>query len=221
MTTTALASTTASNTTRLAGQQQKLADNFDTFLTLLTAQLKNQDPLEPMKSNEFTQQLVQFSSIEQQMEGNKLLSQLVSSSGAEGVTAGVGYIGKTVSATGDTQTLKGSAEWGYSLPRKASSVELSVLDPLGREVFKAIGDGTAGKHTFNWDGKDALGRQLVDGGQYKLSVKALDASGGAITAATEIRGRVRAVESSADGPILVTDQARAPLKNIISVADPV
>lgn len=215
-------SVTDTNTTAasLASQQKTLANNFDTFLTLLTSQLKNQDPLEPMKSNEFTQQLVQFSGIEQQIQSNKLLNQLVSASGSDGVTAAVGYIGKTVSIASDTQTLKNaSAAWTYNLPREASSVEVAVQDRLGRTVATVTGETTAGNHTLNWDGKDAQGRQLVDGGAYTLKVTAKDSAGSSITPTISISGRVRAIESSSDGPVLVLDQAKAAISKVTSVAD--
>jgi flagellar basal-body rod modification protein FlgD len=211
---------TAATSSTLASQQKKLADNFDTFLTLLTAQLKNQNPLEPMKSEEFTQQLVQYSGIEQQIESNKLLNKLVSASGADGVTAAVSYIGKTVSVSGDTQTLKNaSASWGYSLPREATNVEIAVQDRLGRTVATVTGEGGAGNHTFAWDGKDAQGRQLVDGGAYTLKVTAKDSAGTSMTPTVSISGRVRAIESGTDGPVLVLDQTKAALSKVTSVAE--
>lgn len=219
MVTTATSTANATSAT-LGLQQKKLADNFDTFLKLLTSQLKNQDPLEPMKSNEFTQQLVQFSGIEQQIEGNKLLNKLVSASGADGVTAAVGYIGKTVSVSNDTQNLKdASATWNYSLPREAGTVDIAVQDRLGRTVATIAGQGAAGAHTITWDGKDAQGRQMADGGAYTLKITAKDSAGTSMTPSVSISGRVRAIESSSDGPVLVLDQTKAALSKVTSVAE--
>src|SRR3954470_17819141 len=93
------ASTSATSTSAAASAQKQLAGNFDTFLTLLTTQLKNQDPLSPMDSNQFTQQLVQFSQVEQQINANKNLESLVSMSKAQGATSAVGYLGKTLTVT--------------------------------------------------------------------------------------------------------------------------
>lgn len=219
MTTTAV-STTSTNTARQVVQGQKLADNFNTFLKLLTSQLQNQDPLEPLKSNEFTQQLVQFSSVEQQLETNKLLNQLVTTNGADGVASAVGFIGKTITAEGDKQVLSGGqAEWKYDIARNAQTVQLNVINSLGRTVTSTTGELGSGVHSFTWDGKDALGRQLVDGGQYKLHVVAKDATGIDIEATPQIVGRVRAVETGADGPVLVLNASRVNLNDVKSIAE--
>src|SRR5712675_2430466 len=74
--------------------QKSLSTNFNTFLTLLTTQLKNQDPLAPMDSNQFTQQLVQFSQVEQQINANKNLESLISLTKARGAIDAVSYLGK-------------------------------------------------------------------------------------------------------------------------------
>src|ERR1051326_9398368 len=91
------ASQTAASTGGSAADAQKtLSSNFDTFLTLLTTQLKNQDPLQPMDSNQFTQQLVQFSQVEQQINSNKNLESLISLTKSQTTTAAVSYLGKTL-----------------------------------------------------------------------------------------------------------------------------
>ncbi len=219
MTTSALASATSSdNSTRQATQQKRLTENFDTFLTLLTAQLQNQDPLEPLKANEFTQQLVQFSSVEQALETNKLLGQLVEASGADSLTPLVGYIGKTVAAEGDAMALKDSqAQWRYQLEYPAKSVELRVLDDLGRTVYSQEGQTTNNLHEFKWDGKTTDGNQLEDGGVYRLQVIAADSSGKNIDASTQIVGPVRAIESGQDGAELVLDGAKAKREQLVGV----
>src|ERR1044071_167408 len=82
----------------------RLAENFDTFLSLLTTQLKNQDPLSPLDSNQFTQQIVQMTGVEQQLATNDLLKKLVANTGS-GVATAVSLIGKEVRAVGDASTL--------------------------------------------------------------------------------------------------------------------
>jgi flagellar basal-body rod modification protein FlgD len=79
-----------------------LASNSQTFLTLLTTQLKNQDPTSPLDTNQFTSQLTQMTGVEQQVLSNQLLQQLVSQSSGSGVTSAVGLIGKSVTASGST-----------------------------------------------------------------------------------------------------------------------
>src|SRR3954466_6534696 len=109
----------------------RLAENFDTFLSLLTTQLKNQDPLSPLDSNQFTQQLVQMTGVEQQINGNELLKQLVANT-AGGVATAVSLIGKDVKAVSDKANLTGGkAQWSYNLPAEASDLKVEVLDANG------------------------------------------------------------------------------------------
>ena len=102
MTVAATTSTpTASPAAAPASARTSLATNFNTFLTLLTAQMKNQDPLSPMDSTQFTQQLTQMTGVEQQLQTNDLLKQLVSNT-SSGISSAVSLIGKNVRAVSDT-----------------------------------------------------------------------------------------------------------------------
>ena len=87
----------------------KLAENFDTFLQLLTTQLQHQDPLSPMESNEFVAQLVQFSEVEQAIASNKSLEKLIDLQNTNQATAAIGYIGQTVEAAGSGAHVSGLA----------------------------------------------------------------------------------------------------------------
>src|SRR5215471_11734500 len=144
-----------------------LASNFDTFLSLLTTQLKNQDPLSPLDSNQFTQQLVAMSGVEQQLNTNELLKQLVSNTSG-GISTAVSLIGKEVKAVSDTANISGGkAQWVYNLPSDAASLKVEVLDANGALVHaEAPKDLKAGDHAFTWNGKDLIGNQLPDGGPY-------------------------------------------------------
>ena len=107
----------------------QVADNFQTFLTLLTTQLKNQDPLSPLDTNQFTQQLTEMTGVEQQLLSNKLLQQLVTQNQGGGITAGVGLIGKTITASGTTATLEnGAATWEFAPASPPASMTASVFD---------------------------------------------------------------------------------------------
>src|SRR3954470_4716770 len=121
------ASTSATSTSAAASAQKTLSSNFDTFLSLLTTQLKNQDPLSPMDSNEFTQQLVQFSQVEQQISSNKNLESLIALTKSKTATDAVSYLGKTLTQTDGTAALIGSqAQWTYTLPSNAATVKLLI-----------------------------------------------------------------------------------------------
>lgn len=187
--------TTSADKTALG--MASLADNFNTFLSLLTTQLKNQDPTSPLDSNQFTQQLVQMTGVEQQLNANSLLQQLVNNT-SNGVATAVSLIGKTVKAVSDTANLSnGQAQWTYNLGSGATDLKVQVLDANGKVVHaEAPSDLTAGDHPFTWDGKDLSGTQLPNGGTYTLRVTATDSTGAAIATTTYVQGVVTGVGQS-------------------------
>lgn len=207
--------------TSQAGQAAKgLADNFETFLTLLTTQLKNQDPLEPLDSNEFTSQLVQFTSVEQSIATNKHLESLVALSQTNAANAAVSYLGKEVTAEGISSRLEeGSAKWSYNLPLSSAQTTLTVTDVLGRPVFTTSGETSDGDHAFVWDGNDADGYPLPNG-TYNLKVRALDTLGNEITTKTEVTGKVRSVSFDDGIPVLDIDGVKVGLSNVQTIIEP-
>src|SRR5690242_8555320 len=113
---TAIAPITTDPTATQSAAAKTLAGNFDTFLTLLTTQLQNQDPLNPMDSNQFTQQLVEFSQVEQQINTNDNLKTLISLGQSRSAADAVGYLGKAVTVSnGDAALANGTANWNYQL----------------------------------------------------------------------------------------------------------
>lgn len=199
----AVSGANAATTAASATGRARLAENFDTFLTLLTSQLKNQDPLSPMDSTQFTQQLVQMTGVEQQLLTNDLLEKLVSNTGT-GVSTAVSLIGKEVQADSAEAALKDKkATWTYSLERDASDVKLEVLDAKGRVVTTvAPSANKAGAHTFDWNGKTAGGSDAADG-TYTLRITAKDSQGSTVKSRTYVDGLVSAVEQ-ADGKTLIS-----------------
>lgn len=181
----------------------RLAQNFETFLTLLTTQLKNQDPLSPLDSNQFTEQLTQMTGVEQQLLTNELLQKLVDGDNS-GVADAVSLIGKKVRAVSDDVALKdGKASWIYNLDRAAETVKLEVLDEQGRVVFTGSPEeNAAGDHTFTWDGKNSAGVKLADG-IYSLKVTAVDSAKQLVDTVTFIEGVVNSVEQK-DGKTLIS-----------------
>ncbi len=114
-----------SATERSASSLASLSENFDAFLTLLTSQLQNQDPLDPMDSSEFTNQLVQFSAVEQQIQANQNLETLIQLQNAQSAANAVGYIGKDVEVPSSQIMLQdGEAKFAYTL---ADSVDIVVV----------------------------------------------------------------------------------------------
>lgn len=197
-----------------------LASSYDTFIKLLTTQLKNQDPLSPMDSSQFTQQLVQMTGVQQQLYSNDLLKQLVTNTGS-GISTAVTLIGKDVKATSaDTGLADGKATWNYKLAAGASDVKLEVLDSNGKVVHvEAPTDMSAGDHTLTWDGKDLGGYQKANGGVYTLRITATDSKGGSVSATPFVQGRVTGVEQQ-DGKTLITvNGAKLPWESVTSISE--
>src|SRR5258708_22075032 len=139
----------APTTDKTALGRADLATNFNTFLSLLTTQLKNQDPTSPLDSNQFTQQLVQMTGVEQQLNGNTLLKQVVANT-SNGISTAVSLIGKNVKAVSDTANISsGQAQWTYNLPAGATDLKVQVLDSAGNVLHaEAPSNLTGGDHAF-------------------------------------------------------------------------
>lgn len=208
---------TGSIADKVASSAGRLADAQQTFLKLLTTQLKNQDPLSPLDSNQFTQQIVQMTGVEQQLYSNQLLEQLVSGGGS-GLASSVGLIGKTVAVKGDTNTLAGGqASYAYDLASAADTTNLEIVDSAGRAVWTGkAASGAAGRHTFVWDGKDSSGHQMPDGGQYRLIVDA-KAGESSVAATQYITGVANALETINGENVLTVGKTRTPLADLVGV----
>jgi flagellar basal-body rod modification protein FlgD len=176
---------TVTNTTPTAAESSgvSLAKNFDTFLTLLTTQLKNQDPTSPMDSKEFTNQLVMFSQVEQSINQNKNLEKLLAMFASQQSSNNLNYIGKIVDVDDNQVELQkgGSAFWSYELPAGATSVKYNILDSAGKVVRTVTSNAPAGgfpkgRIELAWDGKDGQSVEQPSG-KYKLEVVAKDGGG--------------------------------------------
>lgn len=191
----AVSNTSSTNSSSSSSSAKSgLASTYETFLGLLTAQIKNQDPLSPMDSAEWTNQLVQYSSVEQQLKSNEYLQALVGLS-AGNMANSVNMIGKTAIADIDTQTFKDKAlTWHYELAGTASKVDVEVLDSDGKTVWKGTSDQlTKGDNSFTWDGKDSSGATVKEG-NYTLKVTATSANGATIANAVSVQQRVDSTE---------------------------
>jgi flagellar basal-body rod modification protein FlgD len=220
MTVTAAAATSAT-TDQVALGKTQLAQSFDTFLSLLTTQLKNQDPLSPMDSTQFTQQLVAMTGVEQQLAANDLLKTLVGNTNAS-VASAVGLIGKQVDAnTADAQLANGKAVWTYNLPTNAADVKIEVLDSNGNTVKTTAPDptqNTAGDHTFTWDGVGDNGRAQQDG-TYTLRITAKDANGNVVNATPRVSGIVTGVEELNGQAVVTVNGLKIPLSDLTAVTN--
>jgi flagellar basal-body rod modification protein FlgD len=195
-----------------------LAANFQTFLTLLTTQLKNQNPLDPLDTNQFTQQLVQFASVEQQLKTNDQLTTLVSLQQTAQSTQALGFVGKTAVVDGSTAALtNGSATWGLGVPTN-STVNISITNSTGQTVFTGSYAASAGNNQpFTWDGKGNDGTQWPDG-QYKLTATAADSAGNSVAVSTQIQGLVSSVDLTQSPPLLSINGQTYTVSQVKSIA---
>jgi flagellar basal-body rod modification protein FlgD len=215
--TDAVSSAAAASASTQTNATKQLAGNFDTFLTLLTTQLKNQDPMSPMDSNQFTQQLVQFSQVEQQISTNDNLKTLIGQSATQANTYAMSYLGKAVGITDGTGGLQdGQAGWAYTLDNAAADTTLTISDSNGRVVYTGKGEKGAGAHTFAWDGKSNNGVEQADG-TYKLTVTAKAGDGSDVTTQVMSKGVVSEVDLSGTEPQLIIGPTSVPLSKVTTV----
>jgi flagellar basal-body rod modification protein FlgD len=180
-----------------------LAADFDTFLTLLTTQLQNQDPLDPTDTTEFTSQLVQFASVEQQINTNSNLETLISLQEAEQSATAVSYLGSRVEYDGGTVALQdGYSEFSYSLGENAANVVISIFDSSNKLVTSTTGTTSAGDHEMIWDGTDKDGNKVSDG-TYTVKVSAFDATNNTVDTTVSASGVVTGVTTGSDGEVML------------------
>ena len=210
--------TSAASNSQATNAQKTLSSNFDTFLTLLTTQLQNQDPLEPMDSTQFTQQLVQFSQVEQQINSNKNLESLIALTKSQTATNAVSYLGKSLTLTDGTAALiNGQTQWTYTVPNTAATTKLVITDSQGHAVYATTGATDRGSHVFAWDGKNSTGTQVPDG-TYKLIVVETAADGSAINSSVSSQGTIGEVDLAGSEPTLIIGTMRVPLSEATRIS---
>jgi len=198
-----------------------IAGDFDTFLTLLTTQLANQDPLSPMDSNQFTEQLVQFASVEQSVATNTKLDQILSLIDGDKMGAGTGYLGKQVEA--DVSTLRlgrtGTASFAMDVGGEPGEIAVAVRDAQGKTVATLAPPPQAGPQTVVWDGRTAEGLR-APAGTYTVAVTAETAGGEPVPVSTSLSGTVEAVENEGGTLFLDVDGHRVAIGDITAVRTP-
>ena len=207
---------------KINNSRNSLATNEQTFLKLLTTQLKNQDPLAPTDTAQMTSQITQMTGVEQQLVTNDLLAALVGMNDS-GITDAVNMMGKQITAETDSSILKsGAASWSYTQSRSATSVKVEVIDKFGKTIATILPeDMSSGDHTFKWDGKSADGTQQADGGEYTIKITATDANATAIptTAKGHIEGVVTKVTNENGTNMVWIGDTKVTLDSVIGVTD--
>jgi len=204
----------------IGSSSSTLAGNFDTFLSILTTQLKNQNPLDPLDTNQFTAQLVQFSGVEQQLKTNEFLQALMTSSQNSTNINAVSYVGKEVTANGDkSELIDGQAVWAFNAAAQAADATITIKDAQGNVVYSQNGSLAAGPGQFVWDGVGSAGMTCPDG-TYSITIDGKNLAGHDVTISTKTVGVVTGVDISGDEPVLTVGQNQIKLSDVSSVRVP-
>lgn len=211
-----------SQTQKTATQSIKLAEDFTQFLTLLTTQLQNQDPLSPMDSTEFTNQLVQFSQVEQSINTNQKLDDLLALQLGSISSVALGYVGMDVTYTSAEMNWDGAApvEVNYGLSAQASVAKVNIYKEDGTTLVRSMAAPTSvGAQNITWDGKDNNGN-LMEEGTYTVKVDAADKDGKPMTVSTAVSGNVRGIESQDGVVYLLVGERAIALGSVINASIP-
>ena len=192
-------SSSTSNTTASTATAG-IADNFQTFLTLLTTQLQNQNPLDPLDTNQFTQQLVQFAGVEQQLKSNDQLKSLIDIEKSAQATQALVYVGNTVAVDGSKAQFDKSATWNFQSD-KDTTATLTITNSTGQTAYQGNFSLKQGGSSFVWDGKGNDGVQWP-AGTYTLTATGTDSSGNSVGISTEVQGVVDSVDLTSSPPLL-------------------
>ena len=193
-------STVTGDTSTASTATTGIADNFQTFLTLLTTQLQNQNPLDPLDTNQFTQQLVQFAGVEQQLKSNDQLKSLIDIERSAQATQALVYVGNTVAVDGSKAQFDKSATWNFQ-SEKDTSATITITSSTGQTAFTGSYALKQGNSSFVWDGKGNDGVQWP-AGTYTMTATGKDSSGNNVAISTEVQGIVDSVDLTASPPLL-------------------
>lgn len=217
--------TTTSGLANKAAQTQqqtvKLAEDFSQFLQLLTTQLQNQDPLSPMDSTEFTNQLVQFSQVEQQINSNQKLDSLLALQLSSISSVALGYVGMDISYVSAEMNYDGSTpvNINYALASEAVTCNVNVYDEKGELVYTGAAPKDTGTNNFTWNGIKTNGT-AVEPGTYTVKVDALDKDGKAIENSTVVTGRVRGIETQNGVVYVLVGERAVAMSSIVNATLP-
>ncbi len=194
--------------------------DFNMFLKLLTTQMKNQDPLDPMKTSEYTQQLVQYAQVEQSLQQTTALKNILGQMTGQGMAQSANFIGREASFNGATTGLDSNgrgAVWGYHLDRQASSVTATIKDGGGNVVQQLDLDPAKTDGRVVWNGVTVNGVPAPVGA-YTLTVSATDAAGASVPVSVSAIGTVRNVTMDGSQVMLGMTGVQLPLSSLIAVS---
>lgn len=209
-------STAINGQSKTAAASTKLADDFTQFLTLLTVQLQNQDPLSPMDTTEFTNQLVAFTGVEQQINTNQKLDALVALQLGTAFSSAQNYVGKEISYLSSEFDFTGNAApIKYSMDSEAVASKITIYNEAGSVVYSADAAKTAGVHDFTWDGTMNNGGKALPG-TYEVKIDAVDAADKAVKTSVVVTGKVRGTETQNGEIFLLVGERAVSIGNVLN-----
>lgn len=216
-TSSASSSTTA---TTASAPLTKIGADFNLFLKMLTSQVQNQDPLDPLDASEYTKQLIQFSQVEQSIQQTATLKDIMAGQSQQTMAQAASFIGlegrfSTQTAGYDAST--GIASWGYTAERSAARMLATITDSSGKTVQTIDLGKTASIGRLNWDGKTLDGTQAPSG-PYSLSISAMDAAGNAVPVQVNALGTVRSIASDGGQVVISAGGVNLPISSLIAVS---
>jgi flagellar basal-body rod modification protein FlgD len=210
----------SSSSSSTASSSQQIAGNFDTFLQLLTTQLQNQDPLDPMDTTQFTQQLVEFASVEQQIDMNTNMQTLISDQQTTQATSALGLVGSTVTLSGSSATLSNAtgspATWSLTTTSPATA-NVTITSSAGTTAYTGTMALNAGTQSYSWNGQGNNGQTWPDG-TYTIAINATGANGQTVNVSTQTQGTVSGVNLSQNPITLVISGQNVPISSITSIS---
>lgn len=216
---TAAQSTLSSAVSSTAADQSQFSGNMNTFLQLLTTQLQYQDPLDPMDTSQFTNQLVEFASVQQQIDINTNLESMLANQDNSAMATAANYIGQQATGISNSLPLQSStAQFAYTTPANTGSVNIVISDSSGNIVATMTGNATAGTNVQSWNGQNIYGEQEPDG-TYQITVNALGSDGTNTQLQTAVTGKVTGVgtDPSNNQTELFMGGAALDLSNVVEV----
>ena len=192
---TTVNSTTTVGDAKTAAASTKINADFDMFLKLLTAQMQNQDPLDPMDTAQYTQQLVQYSQVEQSIEQTATLKDMLAAFGTQNLMQASSLVGAQVETSSATSGLSAAtpAQWTWSAARDVTSMTATIKDEKGKIIDTLPITATGAAGAFTWDGTTSAGKK-VDPGLYTLELAGVDATGAKVATTAHAFGKVSDVE---------------------------
>lgn len=207
--------TTSSIQQASAPAKSLISNDFNMFLKLLTTQMQNQDPLSPMDSTQYTQQLVQYSQVEQSVQQNGTLKDILSSLSNQNIAQAAGFIGRDAEFNSSVAGLGAKpANWTYTTDRAISSATATISDASGKTVFTGPITLSGTNGSYSWDGSLADGSRAANGA-YTLTLKAVDTTGANVATAISSTGTVDGVDAKGGALSLSVNGALMPMNQLM------